>query len=102
MAGSRILVSYEAQCVCQHGYMGTVRISLQKGSGPEVGDSGLVDIDHHVLKSTTSAGALHYVRDMRERRDSKFWSEIPKLELPTTNFRAARLCRQSRSSRNEF
>jgi hypothetical protein len=39
---------------------------------------GVVDIHQHVLKSTTSAGAVRDVRDMRERRDSKFWPEIPK------------------------
>jgi hypothetical protein len=32
--------------------------------------SGVVDIHQHVLKSTTSAGAVRDVRDMRERRDS--------------------------------
>ena len=58
----------------------------------------VVVIHHDVLKSTTSAGALRDVRDMRERRDSKFWSEIPTLELPTSNLRAARLSRQNRST----
>jgi stress-induced morphogen len=32
----------------------------------------LVDIHQYVLKSTTRAGAVRDVRDMRERRDSKF------------------------------
>jgi len=62
----------------------------------------VVVIHHDVLKSTTSAGALRDVRDMRERRDSKFWYEIPNLELPTSNLRAARLSRQPRSSRSDF
>jgi hypothetical protein len=35
-------------------------------------------IHQPVLKSTTSAGAVRDVRDMRERRDLKFWPEIPK------------------------
>jgi hypothetical protein len=39
---------------------------------------GVVDIHHHVPKSTTSAGAVPDVRDMRDRRDSKFWPKIPK------------------------
>ena len=58
----------------------------------------MVVIHQHVLKSTTSAGTLRDVRDMRERRDSKFWSEIPNLELPTSKLRAARLSCQSRST----
>jgi stress-induced morphogen len=36
---------------------------------------GVVDIHHLVPKSTTSTGA---VRDVRDRRDSKFWPKIPK------------------------
>ncbi len=39
---------------------------------------GVVDIHHHVPKSTTSAGAVRDVRDMRDRLDSKFWPKIPK------------------------
>jgi hypothetical protein len=62
----------------------------------------VVVIHHDVLKSTTSAGVLRDMRDMQEKRDSKFWSEIPNLELPTSNFRAARLSRQSRSSCSDF
>jgi hypothetical protein len=31
-----------------------------------------------MMKCTTSAGAVRDVRDMRERRDSKLWPEIPK------------------------
>jgi hypothetical protein len=38
----------------------------------------VVAINQPVLKSTTSAGAVRDVRDMRERRDSNFWPEIPK------------------------
>jgi hypothetical protein len=39
---------------------------------------GVVDSHHHVLKSTTSAGAVRDVRNMRDRRDSKFWPKNPK------------------------
>jgi hypothetical protein len=38
----------------------------------------MVAIHQHGLKSTTSAGVVRDVRDMRERRDTKFWPEIPK------------------------
>jgi hypothetical protein len=58
--------------------METVQIPLQRGVIGSSGVSMMVDIHHHVLKSTTSVRAERDVRDMRERRDSKFWPEIPK------------------------
>ena len=39
----------------------------------------MVDIHHHVLKSTTSAGAARDARDVRERRDSKFRTSDPRV-----------------------
>src|SRR5438552_18077921 len=41
--------------------------------------AGLVVIHHHGLKSTTSAGAVRDVRDMREWRDSKFRTSDPRV-----------------------
>lgn len=41
--------------------------------------SDVVDIHQHVLKSTTSAEAVRDVRDMRERRDSKFRTSDPRV-----------------------
>ena len=46
--------------------------SFKQESRIESTHSGMVDIHHYVLKSTTSAGAVHDLRDMRKRRDSKF------------------------------
>ena len=54
------------------------RFRWKEESCRDVTQADVVGIHHHVLKSTTSAGAVRDVRDMRERRDSKFWSEIPK------------------------
>jgi hypothetical protein len=39
-----------------------------------VAHSGVADIHQCVLKSTTSAGAVCDVREVRERRDPKFWA----------------------------
>jgi hypothetical protein len=50
----------------------------KEGSQCEVPNPYLVDIHQVVMKCTTSAGAVRDVRDMRERRDSKLWPEIPK------------------------
>ena len=41
--------------------------------------AGLVVIHQHGLKSTTSAGAVRDVRDMREWRDSKFRTSDPRV-----------------------
>jgi len=60
---------------------------------------GVVDSHHHVLKSTTSAGAVRDVRDMRERRDPKFKVLGSQFRKPrTSDLRSARLSRQSRSA----
>ncbi len=57
---------------------------------------GVVDSHHHVLKSTTSAGA---VRDVRDRRDPKFKVLGSKFRKPrTSDPRSARLSRRSRSA----
>jgi stress-induced morphogen len=45
----------------------------------------VVDIHQHVLKSTTSAGAVRDVRDTRERRDSKFDVRGSKFRKPRTS-----------------
>jgi hypothetical protein len=55
-----------------------VQISLERRACRDVMQADVVGIHHHVLKSTTSAGAVRDVRDMRERRDSKFWLETQK------------------------
>ena len=55
-----------------------LKFSSEVASCRDATRADVVAIHQHVLKSTTSAGAVRDLRDMRERRDSKFWPEIPK------------------------
>jgi hypothetical protein len=56
-----------------------LRFPCKGESYGQVSYVGVADIHHHVLKSTTSAGAVRDVRDMRERRDSKFRTSNPRV-----------------------
>jgi hypothetical protein len=55
-----------------------LKFSSKVASCRDATRADVVAIHQPVLKSTTSAGAVRDVRDMRERRDSNFWPEIPK------------------------